>query len=64
MIGGATALVLAAIVVIAVRAARPGALRLGVWEWLAAVLLVAGLGSLVGAALTPETPAAERSLRR
>lgn len=48
--------VLVGIVLLAIRAARPGSLRLRPAELLAVVFIATAIGALLGAVLTPDTP--------
>jgi hypothetical protein len=57
--GAIAAVALGAIVLIAIRAARPDSLRLRPLELLMAAFVLAALGALIGAALTPDTPEAD-----
>lgn len=56
LMGAVSAAALAGIVILGVRAAKPGALRLRPAELLAIVFIAAAIGALLGAALTPRTP--------
>lgn len=56
LMGAATAVVLVGIVLVAIRAAKPGALRLRPFELLAIAFIAAAIGSLLGVALTPRAP--------
>jgi hypothetical protein len=59
LMGALSGAVLAGIVIVGVRAAKPGTLRLRPAELLAVVFIAAAVGALLGAALTPRTPAPE-----
>lgn len=59
LMGALAGAALMGIVLVAIHLARPGSVRLGPAELLAAVFVCAALGSLVGAALTPRTPPPE-----
>ncbi len=59
LMGALAGAVLAGIVIIGIRTAKPGSMRLRPAELLAIVFIAAAIGALLGAALTPRTPAPE-----
>jgi hypothetical protein len=59
LMGALAGAVLAGIVMVGVRTAKPGSLRLRPAELLAVVFITAAIGALIGAALTPRTPTPE-----
>lgn len=59
VIGALSALVAAALVVVALRLGRAGSLGLRPMEWLAVVVIVAAIGALLGTARTPAPPTPE-----
>lgn len=57
LMGALAGAVIAGIVIVGIRSARPGSLQLRPAELLAIVFIAAAIGALLGAALTPRTPA-------
>jgi hypothetical protein len=59
LMGALAAVALAAVVLVAIRAARPGSMRLRPVELLAAAFIAAAIGALLGAAFTPDPATAD-----
>lgn len=59
LMGALAAVTVAAIVLVAIRAARPGSMRLRPVELLAAAFIAAAIGALLGAAFTPDPATAD-----